>query len=124
MSTHYTVRGGNSTAGLYCGSLLIHFAVSPGIYNWHVGAALSFKTSTHYTCRGGSSDGDSCGIFYIRIDLTDSYARWYFGVALLHGTHYPIRGGDSGSGVACGVFCCYVRFGAGVTGWNLGAALL
>ena len=40
--THYTVRGGNSTAGLYCGSSLVHFAVSPSIYNWHVGAALSF----------------------------------------------------------------------------------
>lgn len=43
MSTHYTVRGGNSTAGVYCGFSLVHFAVSPGITNWHVGAALSLE---------------------------------------------------------------------------------
>ncbi len=83
MSTHYTVRGGNSTAGAYCGSLLVHFAVSPSIYNWHVGAALSFKTGTHYTIRGGDSpSGSSCGAFCVNAAASAGAAVWSIGAAL------------------------------------------
>lgn len=86
--THYTVRGGNSTAGLYCGSLLIHFAVSPGITNWHVGAALSFILfSTHYAVRGGVSNlGAYCGAISLSFFNLSTIKNWWCGatLSLLH----------------------------------------
>ena len=74
MSTHYTVRGATTAAGVYCGFSLVHFAVSPGITNWHVGAALSFRLSTHYTLRGGHSGlGVDCGEFFVGATTAASY---------------------------------------------------
>ena len=35
-----------------------------------------------------------------------------------------MRGGNSSDGSICGLFCVYLRLGAGTTGWYYGAALL
>jgi len=43
MSTHYALRGGLSSNGIYCGTFFVFVYVSTGAADWTIGAALSFK---------------------------------------------------------------------------------
>ena len=43
MSTHYTIRGGASNNGAYCGAFFVLASPSAGYAYWGHGAALSFK---------------------------------------------------------------------------------
>ena len=41
--THYSLRGGCSYVGLYCGNFCVHLGASVSSTGWDIGAALSFK---------------------------------------------------------------------------------
>ena len=79
--THYACRGGGNHS-YNCG---VFFTTTHIIYtrtSLDIGAALSFITS-YYAYRGGpSSDGYSCGMFYIPFNGTPSFANWHRGAAL------------------------------------------
>ena len=78
---------------------------------------------THYPVRGGfSSDGASCGEFFVNAYNTAGNAN--LGLVLLyHCTHYTMRGGRSNDGTRCGVFYVATGYDISITSWNVGAAL-
>ena len=45
---HYARRGGDSTAGLYCGAFCVSLGSYSGAASWYFGAALSFKPISDY----------------------------------------------------------------------------
>ena len=46
--THYTLRGGYSNHGNFCGAFCVYAFYGAGRTNWYYGAALSFKLNINY----------------------------------------------------------------------------
>ena len=81
--THYTMHGGCSNRGTYCGTFLIDNGDVASYASWTRAAALLFRQSTHYPMRGGtSSDDTSSGVFFVIIRRDTSSTFWHFGAAL------------------------------------------
>lgn len=81
---------------------------------------------THYILRGGaSSDGSSCGAFYVGASTSFSYGHWAIGAALSFkpSTHYTQRGGASLLSAYCGSFLVDVGDTASYAYWIAGADL-
>ena len=93
--THYSVRGGHSGNGFYCGFTFVHLIRGSGFASWGVGAALSFKPLLFY-----------CDYFYQN-----------------SGTRYAFRGGYCNIGFDCGFAFAGLSYSTAVANWNLGAAL-
>ena len=82
-SSYYTLRGGYSGHGIYCGVFFVRVNYTASGTVWIGGAALSFKLSTHYTLRGGNSgNGAYCGVFSVAARNAFSYSYWSTGAAL------------------------------------------
>ena len=79
--THYTVRGGNSSAGAGCGAFSGNFANYYNYGRWYLGAALLI-IGTHYPSRGDASNaGARCGAICI-INAVFTSNNWPYGAAL------------------------------------------
>lgn len=83
LDTHYTLRGGASNTGFYCGAFYVDAADNfYGAY-WTLGAALSFRLDTHYPIRGGDSrHGAFCGLFFVILGYGAGSTGWDTGAAL------------------------------------------
>lgn len=83
-ASYYPVRGGASGTGFSCGLYITNMSIHDNFNGYFIGAALSFKLSTHYPVHsGGPSNCDVSGAFLCLMSHAGSLTYWDNGAALL-----------------------------------------
>jgi len=121
MSTHYTLRGGYSSLGTYCGVFCVRANTGADDYSWRIGAALLLLHIILFVV--------------VVLALAPLVERFLFlrtmvlviptgSLALLYcASYYAFRGGLSDAGAYCGAFCVSARYSFSYAYWYYGAAL-